>query len=325
MLKAGFSVRTAPPAATPPWSCVWRNRDGLRCHMGRVYDPELFDDGTTEYAQGNFPSRKPATMTLVGGNVVTRAPELNMSVPTTSGFKTGSVQVYYKTNFGKATYDSGDLQVVPASGYAYWPEGKFKSQGDRVYVILSRLEKEGESPKWAISLCLESAVQKKDFKLACIAGTSCIQIWQSDITFASGAGGGASDHPWLVTCADAADKVTVTINDGAISNVMLSNPTYSHEITTEGDYSVLLKVTCNNLVYPEEVIWSVVKNWSPSLNPNTLTEAWLKVAHINVVDETGPPATKTSTVTQLIKTSLMTERVKFGQGLNSARYYFNRV
>lgn len=293
--------------------------------MGRIYDPELFDDGATEYAQGNFPAKKPATMSLVGGSVVTRAPELNMSTSTTTGLKTGSVQVYYRTNFGRATYDSNDLQLVGSSGYAFWPEGKFKSQNDRVYVILSRLEKEGEPPKWAISLCLETAVQKKDFKLACIAGTSCIQIWQSDITFANGTGGGDSDYPWMVACADSANKVTVTINDGAISNVMLSNPTYSHEITSEGEYSVLLKVTCNNLVYPEEVIWSVVKDWYPSLNQNTLTEAWLKVAHINVTNEPGPPATKRSTVTQLIKSSLMTERIKHGQGLNAARYYFNRV
>jgi len=325
LLRSGVHVKTAPPAATPPWSCVWRNKDGLRCHVGRVYDPELFDDGAAEYAQGQFPRKKPSSMTLIGGAVITNAPESNMSQSSTGGFKTGSVKLYYKTNFGRANYTSNDLEEVPESGFAYWAEGKFKSQTGSVYLILSRLEQEGSQAKWVLSLSLEANIQKKDFKIACIAGTSCIQIWQSDITYATGGGGGADDHPWKVSCANSATKVTVTINDGAISNVMLSNPTYSHEITAEGEYSVLLKVTCLNLVYPQEVIWSVVKDWSPYNSPNTLTEAWLKVAHIEVTNEVGPPATKASTVTELIRSSLMTERIKYGQGLNSARYYFNRV
>jgi hypothetical protein len=283
----------------------------------------MFDDGAVEYAQGNFPSKKPATMTLIGGSVVTRAPELNMSTATTTGFKTGSVKVYYKTNFGRATYSANDLQEVAESGYAYWPEGKYKSQGGRVYVILSKLEQEGDQPKWAISVCLEAAVQKKDFKLACIAGSSCIQIWQSDITFATGSGSGGSDHPWKVSCADSASEVVVSINDGSINNVMLSNPTYTHDITEQGEYSVLLKVTCENTTYPNEVIWSVVKDWVPA--ESTLTESWLKAAHVKVVQDSGPPATYTSTVTQLISNSLRSERLKHGNALNAARYFFNRL
>lgn len=321
LLRSGVHVKTAPPAATPPWSCVWRNKDGLRCHVGRVYDPELFDDGATEYAQGQFPRKKPSSMTLIGGAVITNAPDYNMSQASSGGFKTGSVKIYYKTNFGRATFSDNDLQEVPESGYAYWPEGKFKSKNDGVYVILSRLEQTGEQSKWVISLSLEANIQKKDFKLACIAGTSCIQIWQSDITYATG-GGGGGDHPWKVTCADSATKVEVSIADGSINNVMLDNPTYVHNITAEGEYSVLLKVTCVGLVYPEKVIWSVAKDWIPA--ENTLTECWLKAAHVKV-EQAGDPATYTSTITQLFSSSLRSERLKHGNALNAARYYFNRL
>jgi hypothetical protein len=322
ILKTSFSVKTAPPAATFPWSCVWRNRDGLRCHIGRVYDPELFAKGAAEYSQESFPSKKPSTMTLIGGSVVTRAPNPNMSKSTTTGFKTGSVEVYYKTNFGRANYDSNTLQLVPESGYAYWPEGAFKSSSGSVYVILSRLEKTGEKPKWAISLCLEAAVQKNDFKLACIAGSSCIQIWQSDITYAAG-GSVSNEHPWKVSFKLENNGANVSIVNGSINNVMLSNPEYVHPITQAGEYSVLLKVTCVGLVYPSEIIWSVVKDW-PSFTLNTISEAWVKVAHVKVTSGGTPPGLQ-GTVTQLISSSMMSERLRYGTSLNSARYYFNRV
>jgi hypothetical protein len=260
-------------------------------------------------------------MTLIGGAVITNAPDPNMSQASSGGFKTSSVKIYYKTNFGRATYGSNDLQEVPESGFAYWPEGKFKSQGDKVYVILSRLEQTGGQAKWVISLSLEANIQKKDFKLACIAGTSCIQIWQSDITYAT-VGGGGPDHPWKVTCVDSNTNVEVSIADGSINNVMLDNPTYVHNITQAGEYSVLLKVTCANLVYPEKVIWSVAKDWISV--ENTLTESWLKVAHVKVI-QSGSPASFQSTITQLISSSLRSERLKHGNALNAARYYFNRI
>lgn len=198
ILRAGVHVKTAPPAAVAPWLCVWRNKDGLRCHVGRVYDPALFDLGTAEYAQGNFPRKRPSTMTLIGGTVVTRAPEANMSKDTSGGFKTSSVQVYYNTQFGKADLGTPTLVAVPQAGYAFWPEGKYKNAGAGVYVILSRLEGEGQQTKWALSICLEEEVVPKDIKIACLAGSSCIQIWQSDITYAVGGGQAECYFPFKI-------------------------------------------------------------------------------------------------------------------------------
>jgi hypothetical protein len=307
MLRAGVTVKTAPPAAVGPWSCVWRNRDGLRCHVGRVYDDKMFDDNAEEYSQGQFPRKKPSSMTLIGGAVVTNAPDTNMSSASTGGFVTGSVKVYYKTNFGRASYGNNDLEEVPDSGYAFWPEGKYKSQAGAVYVILSRLENEGQQPKWVLSLSLGSNIQKKDFKIACIAGTSCIQIWQSDIVFGKGGNTTAEAHPFKIIRNPNPAIMTFSVTEGTVNNEAVGLSSYSL-----GNFQVWLKT------YPSLSI-SVVAS-APITDD---TQAWLQIGRITHVPKVPADGTYVTTIYQYVKNSIWLERFKCGS--DTAQYWYSQI
>jgi hypothetical protein len=195
---------------------------------------------------------------------------------------------------------------------------------ERNYVILHREvdDPEAETPisKWCLSSVSGSQIVSSDIVIALVSDWQSVnQVWKSDVIWTKPpettdpeppVGG---EHPWKVT----ANGALLSIRNGSINNVTLSNPVYQHTLTENGEYSVLLKVTCVSNTYPNEVIWSVVKDWSP-YTQNTLTEAWLKAAHVSY-------SNGQTTITQLLYTAIMSERLKYGTALTSARYYFNRV
>lgn len=309
LLRAGVHVKTAPPAPVGPWSCVWRNRDGLRCHVGRVYDAELISGNATEYSQSQFPRKKPSTMTLIGGAVVTIAPDTNMSQASTSGFKTGSSKVYYKTNFGRASYDDNDLVEVPDSGYAFWPEGKYKSQGGGVYVILSRLEKTSvgneppNPPKWVLSLSLEANVQKRDFKIACVAGTSCIQIWQSDIVYSKEI---ESDYPFKVKL----DGNKIIVVAGGINSIRCeASGTYGN-----GTWFVVGSATFNGQYGNVGSADVTIQSSMPSSSDLT---GVILIATVTI-------GTTTSEIDQIVSGSQFVDRFKCSN-VGTAQYFWNLV
>jgi hypothetical protein len=220
---------------------------------------------------------------------------------------------------------------IPDDGCVTWASGAFSST-QPTYVFLRKITFSESNKRWHVLAASGSiSWEEDDIVIAKVEPTSgsqtgwlVAQILKSDVFLTGEATAGPSDHPWKVTCNNVANGVDVTIRDGSINNVMLQNPEYEHSITEVGEYSVLLKVTCLGLVYPNEVIWSVVKDWQAFSSANTQTEAWLKVAHVKVEQSGNPPA-YTSTITQLIYSSLMSERLKHGNGLTNVRYYFNRV
>ena len=176
------SFKTAPPQDVHPWKCVWRNGDGIRCHIGRIFDQELLQSGG-EFIQNRFPRKKPITVTLIGGITSNASGDANVSPGAQgSGTNTGGVKVYYAPTFGRATPDTAGLIAVPAgTGYAYWPEGLYRQRGSSVYVILKKEEPEEGTPKWILSLVSEGELDTGDIKIAHRLAASCVQLWQSDI------------------------------------------------------------------------------------------------------------------------------------------------
>lgn len=310
LLRAGVHVRTAPPALTGPWECVWRNKDGLRCHVGRVYDQAMFEDGAERYSQNQFPRKKPSTMTLIGGQVVTNAPAANMSNSSTSGFSTSSVKLKYKTNFGYASYDDTDLDDIPESGYAFWPEGKFKGHSGAVYLILSKLEKEEEAPKWVLSICDDSDAQPKDFRIAAVAGSQCIQLWGSDIVFSPSTD---NMHPFKVIKKGVENEVSKwSVVTGSVNNIV---PTNMSEILSVENGWVWVKsdYDAGSKSFPGQT--GVTIGAGETLPSSSTTSSYVALAQITA-----------GTQAQLITGSLWGDRIQLGGGgTQTAQYYYAKV
>lgn len=318
-----IGIRTSGADKPYPFQVEVSNANTIVCHVGRVYD----SSSAETYGVASQKSW-PANQNKITQKGLQKAQAYNKTELQYFDYavRTNSTKIYYKgtsayAGRGKAT-SSNATNEVGVNGYVAWP----RSGPQHEYIILHTVRDTDhpDTNKWCISAVAEGEISESDIVIAYIAnGETVRQVWRSDVC-AIGGGGGSSDHPWKITCSDSSTKVEVSISDGSINNVMLDNPTYVHEITAVGEYSALLKVTCLGSVYPEKVIWSVVKDWTTTGSPNTLTEGWLKVAHVKVVRD-GEPESYKSTVTQLLSSSLFSERVKYGNGLNAARYYFNRV
>jgi hypothetical protein len=230
---------------------------------------------------------------------------------------TGSAVIHQISGQGRATYGSASA-ISQDMAYAEWPRA---SMNEVNYVILHREvdDPEAEEPqaKWCLSSVPQASIMNSDIVIGVVVEWKTVhQVWKSDLNFVNVPtqdGGGepptpSGDHPFKVIMTG----TTASIIQGTVNNVMISNGAATFNLGT-GEYSALIKATCVGLTYPNEVIWSVVENWTPQ-NQNTINEGWVKVAHIS-----------NGVVTQLIFTSLMSERVKLGQALDMARYYFNRV
>jgi hypothetical protein len=316
-----IGIRTSGAERHYPFQVEVSNANTIVCHVGRVYD-SLSAGVYGSSTQNSWP----ANQNKITQQGLQKAQSYNKTeleyYP--KAVKTGSAAIFYKGTQqaafrGKAT-DANANNQVGQNGYIRWD----RTGPEDEYIILHyvRSTDNPDTNKWCISAVEEGDISESDIVIAYIANGEIVrQIWRSDFC-ALGGGGGSGDHPWKVTCEDSASKVEVSISDGSINNVMLDNPTYVHDITSEGEYSVLLKVTCVGTVYPQDVIWSVEKDWWPV--ENTINECWLKAAHVKVV-KAGEPETYKSTVTQLFSTSLRSERLKHGNALDAVRYYFNRI
>jgi len=290
----------------------------------------MFDANSEEYAQFNFPRKKPSTMTLIGGAVVTTTPQANMSVSRSGGFLTSSVKLKYKQNLGLVQHGDSDIVDVPDSGYAFWPEGKFKNAGETVYVILSRLtDGNNENPEWVLSLATEQDIWVYDFKLAAVAGTQCIQLWHSDIVYAKG-GASEPDHPFK--CVVVGDKLKVTA--GTVTN-KVATAVGGGELDVVANYPsipavspsangtpwwVYLKITSTSTQFPT-LVEVVASATAPPVN--TTTEGYVTIARGRTyppVQQGGDPVRVITN--QFILTSLWGEKIQF---TNYANYYFYRV
>lgn len=130
-------------------------------------------------------------VTSIDGQMSVTHNDTSVSKNKGNGINTGSVKLYYNQQFGRGEYNGSGVTAVSSDlGYVFWAEGLYKnsSRNGAVYLIISRTpgEQETDKPKWIMSLVDENEVTNQDFKLACITGSSCVQIWQSDITYASG-------------------------------------------------------------------------------------------------------------------------------------------
>jgi hypothetical protein len=291
----------------------------------------MFDAGSVEYSQANFPRRKPSTMTLIGGGVVTNAPNANMSVSRTGGFLTSSVKLRYKQNLGLVQHGDADIVDVPDSGYAFWPEGKFLGAGETVYVILSKLtDNSNANPKWVLSLATEQDVWVYDFKLAAIAGTQCIQLWSSDIVYAKSSSE-TPDHPFKCEIVDGKIKVTPGTVTGKIATAIgggeLDDPANYLEIPVVptppmigGTWFVWMKITSTGTQFPVTVEVTASDTSGP---PSSTTESSVVIARGTTLPPATPGGEKIHFIrNQFILSSLWAEKVQFE---NFANYYYYRT
>jgi len=287
----------------------------LRCHLGRVNDPESKADfGRQQQKSWPHYANKISQKGLPKAKAYNRAEQQYKDLQ----LDTGSAVIHQISGQGRATYGSASA-ISQDKAYAEWSRA---SMNEVNYVILHReveaTQEEGEIPqaKWCLSSVSQASIMNSDIVIGIVVGWKTVhQVWKSDLNFVNiptededPPPTPTGDHPFKVIMTG----TTASITQGTVNNVMISNGAATFTVDT-GEYSVLIKATCVGLTYPNEVIWSVVQNWNP-YNANTVNEGWVKVAHIS----NGVPS-------QFIFTSLMSERVKLGQGLNMARYYFNRV
>jgi hypothetical protein len=315
MLRAGVRVRTAPWSPTLPWQAVWRQKDGIRVHLGRIYDTTATDG---EYVQNRFPRKKPVLMTSIGGQVSVAPNDTSMSRNRGNGIFTGSAIVYYRSQFGRSTISDTDLTEASSDlGYVFWPEGVYKSQTEAVYVVIAR-EDDGNDVKWIMSLVDESDLNYLDIKIACITGSSCVQIWQSDIVYTPPATD--ADHPFK--CVVVGNKVKVT--EGTVTNVLatavgggdLTDSANHLTIPSTTNWFVQLKITSTNTQFPVTV---EVETTSAG-GVNTTTVAYVLLARgRNIVFE---GQTYPIIVSQFVSTSLWGDKALF---VDFANYYFYRV
>ncbi len=311
------SVRTSGVDKQYPFQVEIASGFPLRCYLGRVSEKESIE-AHGQQIQKSWPHR--SNKVTQDGLQKSKAYNRTELQYKDYAVVTGSAKIHQISGHGRATYGSATA-ISADKGYAEWPRAGMQG---RNYVILHREvdDPSAETPisKWCLSSVPEASITSSDIVVALVTNWQSVnQVWKSDVIWTKTptteteppVGGG--DHPWKVT----ANGAVLSIRDGSINNVTLSNPAYQHTLTENGEHSVLLKVTCVSNTYPNEVIWSVVKDWSP-YTQNTLTEAWLKAAHVSYNNGVA-------TITQLLFTSIMSERLKYGTALNSARYYFNRV
>lgn len=311
MLRAGVHIKTASWSPTLPFQCVWRQKDGIRCHVGRIFDPLLFQEGSDEYVQNRFPRKKPILLREVGGQMsVTPASESSMSKNKGNGIKTGSVPVYYKQGFGRGSV--GDIDVVEVNsdtGYVYWAESRYISRSDSVYVILKRSSDGENTTKWIMSLVDADEVQKDDIKIACVSGSSCVQLWQSDIVYVSSAA--ETDHPFKVTITDVqANYISLNIRSGLVNNVLMSDMQLQYTGDLNSGLFVYLKCAgSNNAAFPS----SVVADVGTSVPADTDSYGYVAVATISG-----------TLIQQQVYTSLWGERHKY-TAPNATRYFYYRI
>ena len=121
------------------------------------------------------------------------------------------------------------------------------------------------------------------------------------------------------------------ILDGHVSNVTIQNPLQIVFVTKDTEYGVYISVQADASGYPtgdnNGVLWFVksknnqapVGKWVPD---NTVNTGKLLIGTVIV---SGTEENPVFTINQMVKSSQMTERIKFSNENSGVRYYFNRV
>lgn len=309
ILRSGVHIKTASWTPTLPFQCVWRQKDGIRCHVGRVFDPILFSEGTQEFTQYRFPRKKPILMRSIGGQVqVTPASESSVSKNKGNGILTGSVKVYYNTKFGRGA--AGDADVVEVNGdtgYVYWSEYIYKNKSNSVYVVLTR-NTDGDETKWILSLVDTNELSVEDIKIACISGSACVQLWQSDVSYAGGGGEGV--YPFKVTAS--ANEISVVT--GGINNHVC---VFAKQTKGVGTWYVYASATGASPGFPQSAA-VYISETLPADNDST---ASILLAMVQVTQSEGEYS---ASVSQIARGSQWVDRFKCSsEGV--ASYYWSRV
>jgi len=119
-----------------------------------------------------------------------------------------------------------------------------------------------------------------------------------------------------------------SLSPGHISNRVPDNIMNSIPKATAGEYGVWVNVSIdgsNNYPTPDNngCLWGVYpKAYSSYVPENTNTTGYILIGTVNI---TGSPPASTFTINQMVKSSQMTERIKFSNEASGVRYYFNRV
>jgi hypothetical protein len=306
MLRAGVRLRTAPWTPTLPWQTIWRQKDGIRCHVGRVFDSELFSNGVSEYVQNRFPRKKPVMVTSIDGQMSVTHNDTSVSRNKGNGIITGSVKLYYNSVFGRGEYADSTVQEVSSDlGYVFWAEALYRnsSRTGAVYLIINRTSgpEESDQPKWIMSLVDENQISNQDFKIACITGSSCVQIWQSDITYAQGGGTQAECYfPFKISVNQATGEYIVS--PGSIN----------------GTYIQQYSGTCNGTVN----LYAQATDGGSGITGGSITTTSAQQLTIPIGTITGTTQTGFQ-IYQMLTNSLYWERFKCGS--NEVEYYCNGV
>ena len=251
-------------------------------------------------------------MTLIGGQTVTTpAGDTTVSKNKGNGIKTGSVSIKYKPSLGRGRAGDSDLvSVSPESGYVFWGENRFNSAGEPVYVVIAREENQNGAIVWVMSLVRESDLEGTDFKLSCVTGGDCVQLWQSDIVYTPPSSG-EQNHPFKVTVSGFDEnKVSFRIQAGMVSNKVLNTTVIEFSTQSIPPY-IYFYVRCDgtdNAAWPT----AVTAEASPTPKSNANDKGYLLVA------------TYGGLVQQLVSTSVWGERHKYTSP-ESVRYYYFRV
>ena len=323
------TVRTGPAPSVFPWQVEWVVGKEFRCHIGRVHDDTSLnlDD---EFQQSRFSANQQQSIALSPHKMTPRT--LNWNVTSmerhahSAPVRTGSSPIYVKSDRGRI--DTPSDTVDEQLGYAVWAENVVRSSSHDTYFILHKVRDDEDTyDQWCVSVVDDVDVTKEDIKLACFkyarggsaSRANLIQLWKSDIM--PSAATASDSHSFKISCTSSGDSVSISIEDGAVSNVTCSNSDLPIVKTEDGYYAVVIQVTCEDETYPADVVWDAIKDWD-EYTSDTLTSAWVLIGYVQITTVDGA---KKFQITQYVKTSLRTERLKYGTGNTSVRYYFNRL
>lgn len=323
------TVRTGPAPSVLPWQVEWVIGNSFRCYVGRIHDKDAIDQDE-EFSQSRFSANQQQSIAISPHKMSPTT--LNRNITSmerhahSQPVKTGSALIYVQGNRGRITEPTNTVEE--SLGYALWNEGQIRSSSHDTYFILHKVRTtENNFDQWCLSVVNDVDLVHSDIKIACFkyarggsaSRANLIQLWKSDII--SLAQSTSDDYPFKISCTENNGSIDIEIVDGAVSNVTCSNSDYIITKTEDGFYAIVIQITCEDQVYPADVVWDALKDWN-EYTQDTLTEAWVLIGYVEISTVDGE---KTCDITQYVKTSLRTERMKYGNDANSVRYYFNRL
>lgn len=315
-LKAGARwrsvARTSSSAPVLPFQVEMVRGRNVRCYPGRVFDPESM---TINNEAGVKSAVKNPTNKSSGG--LPPASAINRVVHSgtyATSILTGSAVINCKATSGRCTL-ANSAAIDANEGYAEWAIDQLTADS---YVVLHR---NNTNKLWFVSLLQAADLQAGDVKLACIRNFRDVQqLWKSDVYFVAGS---APDHPYKVKGVVNGQDIDLTIVDGHVNNVTLSNAAATNTITgaAAGTYKAYIVVNKTGTTFPSTITWAVT-GLNAAVPANDDTKAHVLLANVVVTVTNNVPS---FTITQMVSTSLNTIRVKHNTGAADVVYLFNRV